>query len=79
MACGAPVVVSNASSLPEVVGEAALTVPPDDVAGWAAALDRLLRDTALRNELRSRGLQRAHHFSWRRVAEETVQRYERVL
>jgi glycosyltransferase involved in cell wall biosynthesis len=79
MACGAPVVVSNASSLPEVVGEAAVTVPPDDVAGWAAALSRLLGDAALRDELRTRGMQRAGHFSWQRVAEETVQRYESVL
>jgi glycosyltransferase involved in cell wall biosynthesis len=79
MACGAPVVVSNASSLPEVVGNAALTVPPDDVAGWAAALGRLLGDAALREELRTRGLQQAGHFSWQRVAEETVQRYESVL
>jgi glycosyltransferase involved in cell wall biosynthesis len=78
MACGAPVVVSNASSLPEVVGDAALCVAPDDVAGWAAALERLLTDEALRRELRARGLKRAAQFSGRRVAEETLRVYEQV-
>lgn len=72
MACGAPVVVSDASSLPEVVGPAALRVPPDDVLGWAAALGRLLSDSRLNAELRSHGLARAAHFSYRRVAEETL-------
>lgn len=77
MACGAPVVTSNASSLPEVVGDAALLVAPDDVPGWAAALKRLLDDEALRADLRARGLAQARRFSWRRVAEETLQVYER--
>src|SRR5205823_9755020 len=56
MACGLPVVCSNASSLPEVVGQAGLLLPPDDPPAWAAALDRLLSDAALRQELRGRGL-----------------------
>ncbi len=79
MACGAPVVVSNASSLPEVVGNAALCVSPDDVAGWAAALRQLLSNERLRAELRERGWQRAQRFTWRSVAEETVQQYVRVI
>jgi glycosyltransferase involved in cell wall biosynthesis len=78
MACGAPVVTSSASSLPEVVGDAALLVAPDDVAGWAAALERLLTDAALRADLRARGLAQAARFSWQRVAEETLQVYEQV-
>jgi len=78
MACGAPVVSSNASSLPEVVGDAALLVAPDDVAGWAAAIGRLLNDSALRDEQRRRGLTRAAHFSWPRVARETVRGYEQL-
>jgi glycosyltransferase involved in cell wall biosynthesis len=72
MACGAPVVVSDASSLPEVVGAAALRVSPDDVLGWAAALGRVLGDSRLRADLRAQGLARAAHFSYRRVAEETI-------
>ncbi|NJN67686.1 MAG: glycosyltransferase family 4 protein [Chloroflexaceae bacterium] len=83
MACGAPVVASSASSLPEVVGDAALLVDPDDVAGWAAALGRLLPngdrdrdgDSTLGEDLRGRGLAQAARFSWRRVAEETLQVY----
>ncbi len=78
MACGAPVVVSDASSLPEVVGAAALRVPPDDVLGWAAALGRVLADSRLRTDLRAQGLARAAHFSYRRVAEETVAVLESV-
>jgi glycosyltransferase involved in cell wall biosynthesis len=78
MACGAPVVVSTASSLPEVVGDAALQVAPDDVDGWAAALARLLSDAPLRANLRARGLAQAARFSWRRVAEETLTVYEQV-
>lgn len=76
MACGAPVVTSNASSIPEVVGDAALCIPPDDVSGWATALAQVLGDQSLRASLRIRGLERARQFSWRRVAEETVQAYE---
>jgi glycosyltransferase involved in cell wall biosynthesis len=78
MACGAPVVVSNASSLPEVVDDAALQVAPDDAAGWAAALHRLHTDAPLRAEMRERGLAQAARFSWRRVAEETLAVYEQV-
>jgi glycosyltransferase involved in cell wall biosynthesis len=75
MACGAPVVCSNASSLPEVVGDAALCVAPDDVGGWAAALGRLLRDEPLQADMRTRGLEQARRFSWERVARETVHVY----
>lgn len=78
MACGAPVIVSNASSLPEVVGNAALCVAPDDVAGWANALHQIVEDPDLQRKLRSRGLAQAARFSWRRVAEETLQVYETV-
>jgi glycosyltransferase involved in cell wall biosynthesis len=78
MACGSPVVASSASSLPEVVGDAALLVDPDDVEGWAAALGRLLYDEELGEEMQRRGLARAARFSWQRVARETLQVYEQV-
>ncbi len=78
MACGAPVIVSNASSLPEVVGNAALCVAPDDVAGWATALRQIVEDADLRRKLRSRGLAQSARFSWHRVAKETLQVYESV-
>ncbi len=64
MACGTPVVASNASSVPEVVGEAGLLVEPKDVAGWTAAMGRLLEDAALRHQLREAGLRRAAAFTW---------------
>jgi glycosyltransferase involved in cell wall biosynthesis len=72
------VVVAEASSLPEVVGDAALRVPPDDIAGWTTALWRLLADTQVREDLRQRGLQRARQFSYERVARETLAVYEQV-
>ena len=78
MACGTPVVASNTSSLPEVVGDAALTVDPYDVEGLAKAMEQLLNDEELRNEMRTRGLARAKLFSWERTARETLKVYEEV-
>jgi glycosyltransferase involved in cell wall biosynthesis len=79
MACGTPVVVANTSSLPEVVGEAGLTVDPLDVKGLAEAIRWVLDDEALRQEMRERGLQRGHGFSWTKTAQETVQVYRRAM
>ena len=79
MACGAPVVSSNASSLPEVVGEAGLLVDPSDVEGLCSALGQLLEDEPLRQALSAAGRVRAGTFSWRRNAAETVQVYREVL
>jgi glycosyltransferase involved in cell wall biosynthesis len=79
MACGTPVVVAAASSLPEVVGDAALLAPPNDTAAWATALWRLLGDRALRDDLRARGFTRSAHFTYARVARETVEVYARVI
>ena len=78
MACGTPVVCSNAASLPEVVGDAALQVDPLDVDGWSAALIRVLEDEPLRQDLRARGLARAAQFTWSRTVAETVKVYEEV-
>ena len=78
MACGTPVVCANASSLPEVVGDAALLVAPDNVTGWANALWRVLADAPLRAELRARGLQRAALFSYEKAARETVAIFEQT-
>ncbi|NLD73887.1 MAG: glycosyltransferase family 4 protein [Chloroflexi bacterium] len=79
MACGTPVVTSDASSLPEVVGDAGLTVPAEDAAALAEAMERLLEDAELRAALRERGLARARAYSWQRVARETARAYHRVL
>ena len=79
MACGTPVITSNVSSLPEVVGEAGLTVNPMDSKGLAEAMNQVLCDEALRQSMRERGLARAGRFSWARAARETVGVYRRAL
>jgi len=73
MACGAPVLASNTSSLPEVAGDAALLVDPTDVGAIVAGLARLASDTALRADLRTRGLARAAQFTWDRCAAQTLE------
>jgi glycosyltransferase involved in cell wall biosynthesis len=78
MACGTPVVCSNTASLPEVVGDAAITVDPYDVEGLAAALGRVLSDPDLQGDLRERGLARAREFTWARTAQETLAVYREV-
>ena len=78
MACGAPVVCSNVSSLPEVAGDAALLVDPLDTAALAAALARLVGDEGLRRELRERGFRQVRKFSWRRCAGQVLGVLERV-
>jgi glycosyltransferase involved in cell wall biosynthesis len=72
MACGAPVLTSTTSSLPEVAGAAALLADPTDTASIAAGLARLAADAGLRAELRVRGLVRAAEFTWDRCAEQTL-------
>jgi glycosyltransferase involved in cell wall biosynthesis len=78
MACGTPVITSNRSSLPEVVGNAALLVDPENTRDLALAMARLVDEAPLREELRERGLERARQFSWRRTAELTSAVYESV-
>jgi glycosyltransferase involved in cell wall biosynthesis len=70
MACGTPVVTANTSSLPEVAGDAALLVDPNDAVALADAVYRVLTDRDLREELRQRGFRRVALFSWRQTAEE---------
>ena len=79
MACGTPVVTSNSSSLPEVVGDAGLMASPHDPAAFADAMVRLLSDPDLAQELRMRGLERARHFAWQTSAERTLAAYHAAL
>lgn len=79
MARGVPVACSNASSLPEVAGNAALLFDPHDEAAMATALERLLFDRSEAERLRARGLERARQFSWQRTAQATLQTYRRTL
>jgi glycosyltransferase involved in cell wall biosynthesis len=75
---GAPVACSNRASLPEVVGDAALTFDPEDQSQVTAAIRRLLVEPQLRKRLVRLGQERAASFSWRRTAEATVESYERA-
>lgn len=79
MAAGAPVVASNRSSIPEVVGDAGLLIDPIDVEAMANAITRALDDPGLREELRRRGLERASEFAWERTARQTLAVYQSVL
>ena len=79
MKCGAPVIVGNATSLPEVVGDAALKVDPFDVSAIAAAIARLITDAKLRRELSVQGQERARMFDWGETARQTLKVYESVF
>ena len=74
-----PVVTSNTTSLPEVTGDAALTVDPLDVAALSAAMSRVIGDEVLANDLKQRGLLRAQTFNWQTCAAATVGVYQEVL
>ena len=78
MACGAPVVTSNVSSLPEITGDAAILVDPYDAASIADGAARILSDPALRDELRVKGIARAREFSWERSVARTREIYQEV-
>lgn len=78
MACGCPVITSNTSSLPEVVGDAGIMVDPHDVEGLADATHKILNNDGLKQDMIKRGLKRAKMFSWERCARETLDVYEDV-
>jgi len=76
MACGAPVVASNVSSLPEVVGDAAILVNPENVFDIARGIREALLDSQLRGDLIRRGRAQASRFSWERTARQVLEIYE---
>jgi alpha-1,3-rhamnosyl/mannosyltransferase len=78
MACGTPVLASNCSSLPEVAGDAAVLVDPEEPAAVAEGIERLFEDQQLRAELVERGFDNLRRFSWDRCARETVAVYRRA-
>ena len=79
MACGTPVVVSDRSSLPELVGDAGLIAPADDPEAWRKALEKVVGDTDLAADLKRRGILRAAQFSWARSAELTWRSVDRAI
>lgn len=78
MKCGAAVIVGNRTSLPEVVGDAALTVDPFDVDAIANSIRKLINDSALRQELSVKGQERANGFNWQETARKTLAVYKEV-
>jgi len=78
MACGTPVICSDTSSLPEVAGDAALRVDPQDTEAWAEALRQLLTDAELRQALIQRGYHQAQRFSWAHAAQQVLDVFAEV-
>ncbi len=76
MACGTAVLASDASSLPEVVGDAGVLLPPGDISAWSDALGRIDADKAWRKKLEDAALSQSARFSWEKAALETAQAYE---
>lgn len=79
MQCGAPVITSSVSSLPEVGGEACLYIHPESADELAGTLYKVIRDKSLQQILSGKGIERAKQFSWERCAEETLKAYKRVM
>jgi alpha-1,3-rhamnosyl/mannosyltransferase len=79
MACGVPVICSNKGSLPEVAGDAALKVQPQDTLGLSEAIKRVLGDPRLANDMIARGLKQAAKFTWTVTAQETLRAYWQAL
>jgi glycosyltransferase involved in cell wall biosynthesis len=78
MACGCPVITSNTSSLKEVIGDAGIMLPPNDVSEFANAMYNVLTSNELRQKMIRKGLERAKMFSWDKCARETLKLYEAV-
>lgn len=78
MACGAPVITSNTSSLPEVAGDATLLVDPHDIHAIAQAITQLMENEALREDLRQKGYARAQHYTWSQAASKMLSVYQQL-
>ncbi len=78
MACGAPVITSNSTSLPEVAGDAAILVDPIDARELGEAMVRVLSDVKLRESLRAKGFERVKQFTWERTARSTLKVYREL-
>lgn len=78
-AAGLPVVTSNTTSLPEVAGDAALTVNPESIGEIAEAMQTVASNESLQNDLRTRGRARAKQFTWDRTARQTIEVYRKAI
>lgn len=75
MACGAPVIVSNVASLPEVVGDAGMLLDPADTEAWRQAMQRLAEDPSARGQMRARSIQQSKKFTWQHCVANTAVAY----
>lgn len=78
MACGTPVIVSNTSSLPEVVGDAGILVDPHDIENISFEMDRLINDSEVRKTLSEKGLEQSRKFTWEDSARKVIEVYNRL-
>lgn len=79
MASGCPVIAGNTSSLPEIVGNAGILINPEDVSGFANAIEKVLTNKNLRMEMIERGIEQAKKFSWEKCAKETLKVYKEFV
>ncbi|MBI5224936.1 glycosyltransferase family 4 protein [Candidatus Micrarchaeota archaeon] len=78
MACGCPVVTSNAVSLPEVVGQAGLLISPSNPNAFASSIERIIKNPKLRGELKVKGLAQSKKFNWENAARQTAAIYKKL-
>jgi alpha-1,3-rhamnosyl/mannosyltransferase len=79
MASGVPTIVSNRSSFPEVAGDAACLVDPEDADTMSIEIGKVLSDTALQNKCIRKGLERASQFTWEHTAKGTIEAYQQAI
>ncbi|MCS7464258.1 glycosyltransferase family 4 protein [Paenibacillus doosanensis] len=79
MQCGTPVIGSNISSIPEIIGDGGVLIPPDDDLAWAESMHTMISNTQIRSQYSQLALQRASNFTWEKTAAETKKIYLKVL
>ncbi|MGC8915332.1 MAG: glycosyltransferase, partial [Thermosulfidibacteraceae bacterium] len=79
MSCGCPVIASNTSSMPEVVGDAGILIDPYSVEEVENAIQKVIEDETLSNKLRKKSIKRSQYFSWKKTASEVLKCFYKVL
>jgi glycosyltransferase involved in cell wall biosynthesis len=79
MACGVPIITSNTSSLPEVVGNAGIMVDPNDIESLSDVMHRVLKDKELRHRMSRDGLKRSKMFTWEKTVNEILKTYNEII
>ncbi|WP_333887687.1 glycosyltransferase family 4 protein [Clostridium sp.] len=79
MSCGTPVIASNISSIPEVVGDGGILINPCDMENFMYSIEALINDINIREDLSLKALKQANNFSWEKTAEKTIEIYKKVL